>query len=149
MSIELLKDSLVEPSFEQVEQSGVDLSQCPEAILFFVAALAVAKPVEKPKVDDLEVLVFADDGQTKKRKPSAKERDDAFAFYQSLTTVADLVSATEAEQTLSFIDGEEVFLDFSAPHGRYAKGDKACFNGKDATRILAFQPPVAKQYTPE
>lgn len=146
MSTELLKDSLVEPSFEQVEQSGFDLSQCPEAILFFVAALAVAQPTDKPKVDDLEVLVFADDGQTQKLRPSAKERDDAFAFYQSLTAPA---LEPEVEQAPSFADDEKVFLAFSAPHGRYAKGDKACFSAKDAARILSYQPAVAKQYTPE
>lgn len=149
MSIELLKESLVEPSFEQVEQSGLDLSQCPEAILFFVAALAVSQPAQKPKVDDLEVLVFADDGQTQKLRPSAKERDDAFAFYQSLTASAEKPESPEVEQTPSFADDEKVFLAFSAPHGRYAKGDKACFSAKDAERILSYKPAVAKQYTPE
>lgn len=141
---ELLEQKLVEPSFEQVEKTGFELNSCPEAVLFFVAKLAVLNPAEKPSVAALEVLVFDDSGQTKKVKPTSAERDQAYDFYKSLESEETL---QESSQELP--PREKVFLEFLGPYGRYTKGDKTTFDAKNAERILSFKPPVAEVYKPE
>ncbi|MBD1583494.1 hypothetical protein [Pseudoalteromonas sp. S16_S37] len=140
-----LKERLIEPKYEQVEQTGLDLSQCPQEILYYVAALAALQPKEKPKVADVEVLVFDDNGGTEKLKPKSDELTKAYEFYMSLLTKPEKrIEEAKTEQPLN----EKAFLVFTAPHGRYSKGDRACFNAKDAKRYLNLKPSVAHKYDP-
>ncbi|WP_138581856.1 HI1506-related protein [Pseudoalteromonas sp. S2755] len=59
---------------------ALDLSQAPEELAHIIAALYELKPTKKPNVDE---LAFEVDGVDGEQKPSAAERDEAWAWYQT------------------------------------------------------------------
>ena len=65
---------------------ALNLSQAPEELAHIIAVLHELKPSKKPNVDE---LAFEVDGVDGEQKPSAAERDEAWAWYQTHVVSAE------------------------------------------------------------
>ncbi|WP_440053372.1 HI1506-related protein [Pseudoalteromonas sp. T1lg65] len=81
--VQASESTTAEPHMESgsvVRDLVLDLSQAPEALAHIIAAIHELKPTKKPTVDE---LVFEVDGVDGEQKPTATQRDEAWAWYQS------------------------------------------------------------------
>ncbi|MBD1584766.1 HI1506-related protein [Pseudoalteromonas sp. S16_S37] len=86
IKVQVLKASETASTPQNMEPRGVgsdlvlDLSNAPEELAHIIAAIHELKPNKKPNVDE---LAFEVDGVEGEQKPTAAQRDEAWAWYQS------------------------------------------------------------------
>jgi hypothetical protein len=105
----------------------------------YVLKIDELAPTEKPTCDALAVEVFDDNGKTKTLKPSAAERDEAYAFWLSAKQ-----PATPSESVAKVSD-KRVVIEFTGSYKSYVKGDQGGFRADIASQILALKPAVARK----
>jgi hypothetical protein len=104
----------------------------------YVLKIDELAPSDKPTCDALAVDVFDDNGKTKTLKPSAAERDDAYAFWLSAKQPAAQSASVDKASN------ERVVVEFIGNYKSYVKGDMAGFKADMAKAILALNPAVAR-----
>lgn len=140
--VTVLASLLVTPAPSALETLAFDIEDCPQEIAPYVVALAAGDFKEKPKVDDLEVTLFNDDGKKAKSKPSAEQRDQAWEYYQ-----AKVSAPTEPPQEKTKAKEEKKAIKFTRSYKNYIKNDVTARPKSIADKLIAQK--IAVAYTPE
>ncbi len=104
--LSILASMLVSPKPDVLETLSTDLTECPEGLAPFVVAIEVGEFDKQPNVADLEISIFDENGKPQKVKPTAEQRDQAWAFYseqQEASSEVELKEKPKGKTSIKFI----------------------------------------------